>query len=54
MRAPADSPDGAAASTAADRMPPALLFTHIFALGVGQALTLSAWQASIPELVPRS
>ncbi|MFG3421535.1 MFS transporter [Micromonospora sp. NPDC048063] len=40
--------------TAADRMPPALLLTLTFALGVGQALTLPAWQAVIPELVPRS
>ncbi|WP_433392722.1 MFS transporter [Micromonospora sp. KLBMP9576] len=40
--------------TAADRMPPALLLTLTFALGVGQALTLPAWQALIPELVPRS
>ncbi|WP_433686599.1 MFS transporter [Micromonospora carbonacea] len=41
------------ALTAADRMPPALLLTLTFALGVGQALTLPAWQAVIPELVPR-
>ncbi|MEU4568834.1 MFS transporter [Micromonospora sp. NPDC023956] len=39
--------------TAADRMPPALLLTLTFAIGVGQALTLPAWQAVIPELVPR-
>lgn len=39
--------------TAADLMPPALLLTLTFALGVGQALTLPAWQAMIPELVPR-
>ena len=43
-----------AALTAADRMPPALLLTLTFALGVGQALTLPAWQAVIPELVPRA
>ncbi|SCF31628.1 MFS transporter [Micromonospora mirobrigensis] len=40
--------------TAAGRMPPALLLTLTFALGVGQALTLPAWQAVIPELVPRA
>ncbi|SBT38273.1 MFS transporter [Micromonospora auratinigra] len=39
--------------TAADRMPPALLLTLTFGLGVGQALTMPAWQAVIPELVPR-
>lgn len=39
--------------TAVDRMPPALLLTLTFALGVGTALTLPAWQALIPELVPR-
>ncbi|MFI6226852.1 MFS transporter [Micromonospora echinospora] len=39
--------------TAAGRMPPALLLTLTFAIGVGQALTLPAWQAVIPELVPR-
>ncbi|MEH1129736.1 MFS transporter [Micromonospora sp. CPCC 206061] len=39
--------------TAADKMPPALLLTLTFALGAGQALTLPAWQALIPELVPR-
>jgi MFS family permease len=42
-----------AALTAAGHMPPALLLTLTFALGVGQALTLPAWQAVIPELVPR-
>ena len=40
--------------TAAGRMPPALLLTLTFALGVGQALTLPAWAAIIPELVPRT
>jgi MFS family permease len=40
--------------TAADRMPPALLLTLTFAIGVGQALTLPCWAAIIPELVPRS
>ncbi|WBB81400.1 MFS transporter [Micromonospora sp. WMMD882] len=39
--------------TAVGRMPPALLLTLTFAIGVGQALTLPAWQAVIPELVPR-
>jgi MFS family permease len=42
-----------AALTFADRMPPSLLLTLTFALGAGQALTLPAWQALIPELVPR-
>ncbi|HEY6592503.1 MAG TPA: MFS transporter [Asanoa sp.] len=40
--------------TFADRMPPSLLLTLTFALGAGQALTLPAWQALIPELVPRN
>jgi MFS family permease len=40
--------------TAAGQMPPSLLLTLTFALGVGQALTLPAWQALIPELVPRN
>jgi MFS family permease len=40
--------------TAAGRMPPALLLTLTFAFGVGQALTLPAWAAVIPDLVPRS
>ncbi|MFE9657436.1 MFS transporter [Micromonospora sp. NPDC006431] len=39
--------------TAAGRMPPALLLTLTFAFGVGQALTLPAWAAVIPELVSR-
>ncbi|WBB69981.1 MFS transporter [Micromonospora sp. WMMD812] len=39
--------------TAAGRMPPALLLTLTFAFGVGQALTLPAWAAVIPELVPK-
>lgn len=39
--------------TAAGRMPPALLLTLTFAFGVGQALTLPAWAAIIPDLVPR-
>ncbi|HEX2774277.1 MAG TPA: MFS transporter [Micromonosporaceae bacterium] len=40
--------------TATGRMQPALLLTLTFALGAGQALTLPAWAALIPELVPRS
>lgn len=40
--------------TATGHMPPALLLTLTFALGAGQALTLPAWAAVIPELVPRS
>ncbi|MEU5933110.1 MFS transporter [Micromonospora sp. NPDC047187] len=39
--------------TLAGRMPPALLLTLTFAFGVGQALTLPAWAAVIPELVPQ-
>ncbi|GIJ71929.1 MFS transporter [Virgisporangium ochraceum] len=39
--------------TAVGEMPPALLLTLTFGLGVGQALTLPAWQALVPELVPR-
>ncbi|MFC6021756.1 MFS transporter [Plantactinospora solaniradicis] len=40
--------------TATGRMPPALLLTLTFAFGVGQALTLPAWAAVIPDLVPRN
>ncbi|MEU4240376.1 MFS transporter [Actinoplanes sp. NPDC026619] len=39
--------------TAADLMPPPLLLVFTFLLGVGQALTLPAWQAVIPEVVSR-
>ncbi|MFG2099356.1 MFS transporter [Micromonospora echinaurantiaca] len=39
--------------TATGRMPPALLLTLTFAFGAGQALTLPAWAAVIPQLVPR-
>jgi len=39
--------------TAVGQMPPALLLTLTFGLGVGQALTLPAWQALVPDLVPR-
>jgi MFS family permease len=41
------------ALTAVDQMPPALLLTLTFGLGVGQALTLPAWQALVPDMVPR-
>lgn len=34
-------------------MPPALLLTFTFLLGCGAALTMPAWQALIPDLVPR-
>ena len=40
--------------TLAGRMPATLLLTLTFVLGAGQALTGPAWQAIIPELVPRS
>ncbi|MFI1996107.1 MFS transporter [Actinoplanes sp. NPDC020271] len=40
--------------TVAGHMPPSLLLTLTFVLGAGQALTAPAWQAVIPELVPRS
>jgi len=39
--------------TIAGQMPPALLLAFTFALGVGVAVQLPAWGASIPELVPR-
>jgi MFS family permease len=39
--------------TLTGRMPPSLLLTLTFGLGAGQALTAPAWQAVIPELVPR-
>jgi MFS family permease len=42
------------ALTIAGRMPATLLLTLTFALGAGQALTAPAWQALIPDLVPRS
>src|SRR4051794_4281354 len=41
------------ALTLAGRMPATLLLTLTFALGAGQALTAPAWQALIPDLVPR-
>src|SRR4051812_23862599 len=40
--------------TLAQHMPPTLLLTLTFVLGAGQALTGPAWQAVIPELVPRN
>src|SRR3954451_8364858 len=40
--------------TAAGQMRPALLLTLTFALGAGAAVTAPAYQALIPELVPRS
>ncbi|GAA4588517.1 MFS family permease [Actinoplanes octamycinicus] len=40
--------------TVAGHMPPSLLLTLTFGLGAGQALTAPAWQALIPELVPRA
>jgi MFS family permease len=43
-----------AALTAAGLMPPALLLAFTFALGVGAAVQIPAWQAMIPELVPRT
>ena len=45
---------GLAALTAAGATTPALLLTFTFLLGCGQTLTMPAWQALIPELVPRS
>lgn len=39
--------------TLAGQLPPALLLAFTFALGVGGAVQLPAWQASTPELVPR-
>ncbi|GIF05023.1 MFS transporter [Actinoplanes siamensis] len=40
--------------TLGGHMPPSLLLTLTFVLGAGQALTAPAWQALIPELVPRA
>ena len=47
------SPAALAALTAAGRSRPALLLTFTFLLGCGRPLTMPAWQALIPELVPR-
>ncbi|HSR27552.1 MAG TPA: MFS transporter [Actinomycetes bacterium] len=43
-----------AALTTAGEVTPALLLAFTFLLGCGQTLTMPAWQALIPELVPRS
>jgi MFS family permease len=43
-----------AAVTYAGLMRPALLLTLTFLEGAGSALAIPAWQAIIPELVPRS
>ncbi len=40
--------------TAIGQMPPALLLGFTFALGAGGAVQLPAWQATMPELVPRN
>jgi MFS family permease len=40
--------------TLAGLMPPALLLAFTFALGVGSAVQIPAWQAMMPELVPRT
>jgi len=40
--------------TAAGHMPPALLLTLTFLLATGSALSLPAWQATTPSLVPRA
>jgi MFS family permease len=40
--------------TAAGMMPPALLLTFTFAIGAGQAVLATTWQALITELVPRN
>jgi MFS family permease len=42
------------ALTIADQMTPALLLAFTFLLGCGATLTMPAWQALIPELVPRA
>jgi MFS family permease len=43
-----------AALTAFGHMPPALLITFTFLLGVGAAVQLPTWSSTVPELVPRS
>jgi MFS family permease len=40
--------------TIANQMPPALLLTFTFLLGAGSAFSLPAYQALIPDIVPRS
>ena len=42
-----------AALTAADLVTPGLLLALVFLVGVGQALTVPSWQATVPELVDR-
>src|SRR5579859_8176140 len=42
------------ALTLIGQMPPALLLTFTFLLGAGSAFSVPAYQAIIPELVPRS
>lgn len=41
------------ALTIANQMPPALLLTFTFLLGAGSAFSVPAYQALVPELVPR-
>src|SRR6267378_8377653 len=43
-----------AALTIAGAMPPALLLTFTFLIGSGSVLTLPAYQALVPDLVPRA
>src|SRR5271166_4507365 len=40
--------------TIAGQMPPSLLLTFTFLLGAGSAFSVPAYQAMIPDLVPRS
>ena len=40
--------------TAVDQMSASLLLTFTFLLGCGAALTMPAWLAIIPDLVPRN
>ena len=40
--------------TVIGQMPPGLLLAFTFFLGCGMAVQLPAWQASVPELVPRN
>ncbi|MBV9357583.1 MAG: MFS transporter [Chloroflexi bacterium] len=42
------------ALTLANEMPPALLLTFTFLLGAGSAFSVPAYQAIVPDLVPRS
>jgi MFS family permease len=43
-----------AALTIASQMPPALLLTFTFLIGSGSVLTVPAYQALVPDLVPRN